>query len=196
MDENSKYGLGANPPYSLYQAENGKWGLVEGNGRKLEADFMRLSDETFSCCFWEVVTFSEQEGFEVQAWCDPCEEPWFSFTWDNPVYPEAYDAYLWQKCDRKLEEFPQLANVLPKPYLKAMLVNDKDDVNESDVYLRTLLSEYPEAEDFAATTAVIQSIMESDETSEDLKHALWRSKVSLDYDLLYYMDKKNRQFNK
>ena len=28
------YGSGKNPPYSLYQGEDGKWGLIDGSGVK------------------------------------------------------------------------------------------------------------------------------------------------------------------
>ncbi|MDE6560938.1 MAG: hypothetical protein K2K75_06140 [Muribaculaceae bacterium] len=69
----SKYGFGENPPYSLYQNEDGKWGLVDGIGNRLPADFERLDEHRFSCVPWEVVTFDEQEGFDLQSWYDPCE---------------------------------------------------------------------------------------------------------------------------
>ncbi len=38
----NRYGFGEHPPYSLYQAENGKWGLIDGTGAKLEAVFDRF----------------------------------------------------------------------------------------------------------------------------------------------------------
>lgn len=72
MDSNSKYGNGVNPPYSLYQGDDGKWGLVDKDGRKLDAVFSRAgNDNRFSCVPWEVVAFDEQEGFDLIAWCDP-----------------------------------------------------------------------------------------------------------------------------
>lgn len=32
-----EYGYGGKPPFSLYQNENGKWGLIDGEGNKLAA---------------------------------------------------------------------------------------------------------------------------------------------------------------
>lgn len=68
----NRYGFEENPPYSLYQAENDKWGLIDGSGNKLEAAFTRLDETRFSCVPWEVVTFDEKEGFSLLAWYDPC----------------------------------------------------------------------------------------------------------------------------
>lgn len=190
MDKNNKYGLGEKPPYQLYQAPKGKWGLIAGDGTKLDADFERLPNDTFSCCPWEVVTFNDQEGFEILAWYDP-SEVWFNFTWDNPAYPEKYAAYLWQKCNRTLADIPQLADYIPHPYLDAMIRNDKDDVDDSDEFIQTLLNEYSDAGDFAATTTLLLPVMNSNEMPEELKRILWKSKVSLDYEILNYMNKKN-----
>ncbi len=182
--------MGENPPYQLYKAPTGTWGLIAGDGTKLDAVFERLSDDTFSSCPWELVTFDEQEGLEILAWYDPCEV-WYNFTWGNPAYPEKYAAYLWQKCDRALADFSQLAEYIPRPYLEAMIMNDKDDLDDNDEYIQTLLVEYPETGDFALTTAVLLPVMDSNEMSEELKRTLWRSKVSLDYEILDYMNKKN-----
>lgn len=190
MDKNNKYGLGENPPYQLYQAPTGKWGLIAGDDTKLDADFERLPNDTFSCCPWEVVTFDEQEGFEILAWYDPCEV-WFNFTWDNPAYPEKYATYLWQKSSRTLADFPQLADYIPRPYLDAMIINENEDLEDSDEFIQELLDEYPDAGDFAATTTLLVPVMDSNEMPEELKRTLWKSKVSLDYEILNYMNKKN-----
>ena len=38
-----KYGFGKNPPYSLYQNEDGRWGLVDGSGNRFFRDnYQRL----------------------------------------------------------------------------------------------------------------------------------------------------------
>lgn len=67
-DKFDKYGNGVNPPYSLYQAPDGKWGLIDGSGKKLEAAFQRIDDNSFSCVPGEVVSFDPQEGFDLLAW--------------------------------------------------------------------------------------------------------------------------------
>lgn len=58
-----------NPPYSLYQNEFGFWGLMDKEGVYLPAVFSRDGD-LFTCVPDEVVTFSPDEGFELQAYCD------------------------------------------------------------------------------------------------------------------------------
>lgn len=77
QDQNP-YGFSKNPPYSLYQAENGKWGLIDGSGNKLAAEFKRGDKDCFSRVPWEIVTFNPEEGFELQTWYDP-DEVWFNF---------------------------------------------------------------------------------------------------------------------
>lgn len=61
-----------NPPYTLYQAPDGKWGLMDKDGVRLPAIFNR-HDDRFSSVPWEVVTFNEQEGWDILAWYDPGE---------------------------------------------------------------------------------------------------------------------------
>ena len=61
----SEYGLGQNPPYSLYMNDSGKWGLVDGNGKRLLAVFDMIDENMFSSVPWEVVTFDEKEGFTL-----------------------------------------------------------------------------------------------------------------------------------
>ena len=88
--EDNRYGYGQNPPYSLYQGEDGKWGLVDKDGVKLNAVFTRSQDgEVFSCALGEVGYFDENEGFNLLAWCDP-DEAWFNFTYDNDEYPSRW----------------------------------------------------------------------------------------------------------
>lgn len=71
--KDNRYGFGENPPYSLYQGSDGKWGLVDGSGQKLDAVFDKGKNDCFSCVPWEVVTFDEKEGFELLSWYDPSD---------------------------------------------------------------------------------------------------------------------------
>ncbi len=105
MNDNaqSKYGFGKNPPYSLYQAPDGKWGLIDGSGQKLAADFKRGNGNCFSCVPWEVVCFDPQEGFELQSWFDP-DEVWFNFTFNDKDYPPEFGHYLWERTKETIWE--------------------------------------------------------------------------------------------
>ena len=49
----SQYGFSEHPPYSLYQAGNGKWELIVGKGAKLEAVFDGIDENRFSKDPWE-----------------------------------------------------------------------------------------------------------------------------------------------
>ena len=88
-------GVGSRPPYSLYQCEDGKWGLVDGKGKHLPAVFDRY-DDRFSRVPWEVVTFNEQEGFELLVWYDPCEV-WLTSHSMMTLIPVAGANYCGQK---------------------------------------------------------------------------------------------------
>ena len=77
--EDTKYGLGENPPYSLYSvASEGEtlWGLVDKDGHRLDAVFHRTDDDRFYCVPHEVVEFDPEEGFSLLAWFDPAAMDW------------------------------------------------------------------------------------------------------------------------
>lgn len=88
--EANKYGAAENPPYSLYQAENGLWGLIDKDGNKLEAAFKRGNNDHFSCTPYEVVTFDEEEGFTLLVW----GEPWWDTTFSLAEFPMEFNQYL------------------------------------------------------------------------------------------------------
>lgn len=68
---NNYYG-NDNPPFQLYQSENGLWGLKDSKGTKLAAVFHREGDK-----FWnepnEILYFDPDEGFELLSWFDSDE---------------------------------------------------------------------------------------------------------------------------
>lgn len=198
----NKYGFGENPPYSLYKNEDGKWGLVDGTGNRLPADFDRLDEYNFSSVPWEIVTFNEKEGFEVQSWYDPFEV-WFNFTWDDPAYPEKFDRYLWMKSDKELKDYSQiLFSRLTSENLwlvKALLQNqeyansDDDDDDGSEIWIGSLIDSHPEVEDASVTNKMIDHIMQDKTIDSDIKCALWQAKVALDYSIRDYLKEKNPQ---
>lgn len=56
------------PPYVLYQAENGLWGLKDCRGIKLPAVFNKIG-EYYSCDEGEIVTFDPNDGFILKSYC-------------------------------------------------------------------------------------------------------------------------------
>ena len=188
--KDSKYGFGENPPYSLYQNEDGKWGLVDGNGNILPADFDRIDEYRFSCAFWEVVTFDENEGFELLAWYDLCVV-WFNFTWDDPAYPEEFAGYLWKKSEKEIGEYADIVLRLMSNeniwLLQAIIENHRlsnsNDDEEYDLWYENLIASHPEVKVASTTNKMIDFIMRDNTIDQDLRCALWHAKVQLDYDL-------------
>ncbi len=193
--KNSIYSSGENPPYSLYKSPEGKWGLIDGTGEQLPALFDRLNEHTFSCVPWEIVTFEEKEGFELQAWYDP-DEVWFNFTFGNPDYPEEFAQYLWKRSKKPLNHYKELLlSSLPTDYswlAKALINNeqliDTEEFDKHEQWLRILLSTHAEVTDFALTTRIIKPIMRNKEINPDFICALWYGKVSLDYEVREFLD--------
>lgn len=193
-DSQSPYGFGKNPPYSLYQADNGKWGLINGAGTKLEAVFKRGEKDCFSCVPWEVVTFNPQERFELLAWYDP-DEVWFNFTFDNPHYPAEYAEFLWEKSKNDVQQYRDLIyELIPSDnqwlideILKEEDLRGKED-EDFDRAIDELLSSYPKLLKPTITNMMIDPVMRNPEIDKDVKIALWLAKVHLDYQILSYFD--------
>lgn len=190
----TKYGLGNNPPYSLYQGDNGKWGLIDGSGNKLEAAFTRAEKDCFSSSPWEIVTFSPQEGFELLAWYDP-SEVWFNFTFDNPHYPTEYARLLWKESKNDIEGYRDvLYELIPNEnHLlidEILLGKELRKMNDDDFCdaIEALLSRYPQILKPSITNPMLDPVMRNPDINEDVKIALWRAKVRLDSYILTYLD--------
>lgn len=191
---NDIYGFGENPPYSLYQNEEGKWGLIDGKGNKLKAVFLRGEKNCFSCIPWEVVTFDPTEGFTLQAWYDPCEV-WFNFTFDDPAYPEEFAGFLWKGSEREIEHYRDtLYKLLPienhwliDEILQEDTLVKKDD---DDYYwtIEAMLLSHPELKDPAISNPMLDPVMRNAEVDNDIKIALWQAKVRLDSDIRIYKE--------
>ena len=185
-------GVGSRPPYSLYQCEDGKWGLVDGKGKHLPAVFDRY-DDRFSRVPWEVVTFNEQEGFELLVWYDPCEV-WFNFTFDDDAYPGRWGKLLWEKIGRFSDYHRLYIDLLPKEsrwiidaiamYKTLYRLIDYDDFDREDRECRLLISEllnrYPGLNDVAAANSLLAPILDNSDVDQLAKATLWYSKVELD----------------
>lgn len=198
-DMTNKYGFGENPPYSLYKNEDGKWGLVDGTGNRLPAEFDKIDENQFSCAPWETVTFDEKEGFELQGWYDPCEV-WFSFTWEDPAYPEEYAEFLWKRSKNGIAEYLQaLFSIMPEDghwLVEAILKNDnrmskKDDYYEVENLYENLIESHPEVKEATITNKMIDHIMRDKTIDSDIKCALWQAKVALDYSIRDYLEEND-----
>lgn len=194
MISDNTYGFGKNPPYSLYQADNGKWGLIDGSGAKLEAVFKRGEKDCFSRVPWEVVTFNPHEGFELLAWYDP-DEVWFNFTFDNPDYPADYAEYLWENQKNDINAYSELLYDL-FPSENHWLI---DEILQEDALMKkddegfygaidSMLICHPELADPAVTNRMLESVMNNLEVDRDIKIALWQTKVRLDSHIRTYKE--------
>ena len=70
-------------PYSLFQGEDGKWGVKDKNGAIVyPATYIRQTredgDDTFFDGVSEVCCFSPEDGFSILAWMDPDFLDWLS----------------------------------------------------------------------------------------------------------------------
>lgn len=189
-----QYGFGEHPPYSLYQAENGKWGLVDGTGAKLDAVFDRIGEERFSQVPWEVVTFDPQEGFSLLAWYDPCEV-WFNFTWEDSAYPEEFAELLWKRPDHDIEYYRDtLYKLMPvdNHWLIDEILNvdklDRSDDDEFYWHIDAILSTHTQLADASITNPMLDPVMRNDQINKDIKIALWQAKVGLDSDIKVYKE--------
>ena len=185
MEQNNRcnpYGMGENPPYSLYMDENGKWGLIDKDGMKLPARFDRLYEDRFSSSIEDVLTFDEDYGFSLYAWLD-ASEVWFNFTFDNPLHPEEFAGFLWERQQRPLKEYSEiLHSMLPVEshwLIDFMLsISESDDEDET---MAEIMSVHPEVRDVSLTNRLIDPLMRNPNLDMDAKCALWNEKVGLDY---------------
>lgn len=186
MSTESPYGFGANPPYSLYCNNEGKWGLIDGSSNKLPAVFDRIDENKFARVPWEVTDFDEKEGFTLLAWYDP-GEVWFNFIFDDPSYPDEYTKYLWQQTDKEIEDFsdilykliPETNHWLIDCILKRDEIISLDD-KEFQETINSIKLLHPEFGNPAVTNAMLEPIMGNPEIAEEIKRALWTAKVYLD----------------
>ena len=186
----SIYGTGEYPPYSLYE-ENGKWGLIDGQGHRLPAVFRDLGNGNYSSVQWEIVSFDENEGFVLSAWYDPFET-WFCFTYNNPDYPSEYGSLLWMSIDHKLKEYEdEIYSRLSKDthwlikillQIEELQETDDDEDEDADVTLMKIyLSQCPELRTPANLNPLLEPIMSNPYIDINIRKTLWHSKVSLDY---------------
>lgn len=186
-------GINSKPPYSLYQAEDGKWGLVDKDGKHLPAVFNRY-DDRFSRVPWEVVYFDEQKGFSLLAWYDPCEV-WFNFTWKDEAYPGRWANLLWEKIGRFSDYRHLYIEVLPQDnqwiidaitmYQTLYNLIDYVDLDREDcecsLLVRELLNHYPSLNDVSASNLLLAPVLDNPDIDPTAKATLWYSKVELDY---------------
>ncbi len=190
----SEYGLGKHPPYSLYENEMGKWGLIDGNGNKLPAVFDKIDENLFSSVPWEIVSFDENEGFQLVSWYDPFEV-WFNFTFDNPAYPEDFSGYLWRKSEKKIEEYADTLFELMSEESHwlvhdIMSVEKLDRMEDEEFYLTVdaMLFDRPELRDPSLVNPLLDPVMRNMNIPVDIKIALWNAKVSLDSHIRVYLE--------
>lgn len=188
MQTPSPYGYDNPGPFTLYQAEDGKWGLMDRDGVKLPAKFTRGDNDTFSCSFNEVVTFDPKEGFTLLAWFDPFEA-WYNFTFNNPDYPEQYVDYMFYQSrygvpDKRENYVPLLRQCRMVPqWLRDLLIESCNPEFDDE----KIGEQYPRLLNFGETNALLASTMESPDVPQNVKATLWVTKVRFDFKI-YWID--------
>lgn len=211
-DKPSPYGYDNRPPFTLYQGDNGLWGLIDADGVRLPAEFRRSDDgEIFSRVPWESVCFDSQEGFELLSWYDP-EEVWFNFTFNNPDYPSRWQKLLWTKVNGQFHDFRESYSLLLPEHDRWLIEAldsltdaekaiearcggdcDKEDKEMWD-FLDGLVTAYPSLTDFKSMNQLIAPIIDHPDVSVNEKAILWNHKVYFDYCLNeYYLSIKTNE---
>ena len=171
-----------NPPYSLYQGDDGKWGLVDKNGTKLPAVFKRLDEDKFQENPWSVVTFNPDAGFDLLAWYDPCET-WFNFTFDDSRYPEEFAGYLWEKPNKGYKEYVcEIRKLMPaESHWLLDCINEADsllgidDETEYHKAIEKFLATYPQLANAADFNHLLDIIMIYRLKEQIATFALWKN---------------------
>lgn len=193
METPSPYGYDNPGPFTLYQAEDGKWGLVDRDGVKLPAKFTRGDKDCFSCEFNEVVTFDPNEGFTLMAWFDPWEV-WFNFTFNNPDYPEQYLEYMWHQgkygVPEKYEDHIPLLRqcaMVPQWLIDYLIESCDEDFDDESPRATEMKKQHPEILNFGETNALLLPTMESPDVPDNIKATLWATKLHFDF-IIYWID--------
>lgn len=187
-----------NPPYSLYQGDDGLWGLIDKDRTKLPAVFKRLDENRFQDEPWSVMTFIPDVGFELLEWSDPCEA-WFNFTWDDPRYSAEFADYLWKKPKKEYQEYEsEIRRLMPaESHWLLDCINEADsllsidDEAECHKAIEQFLATYPQLANAADFNHLLDPVMRNANASEDMKIALWQAKVSLDDNIKLFMQDIN-----
>ncbi len=183
------------PPYSLYQASDGKWGLIDGDGNRRAAIFTRSESdpEIFRKVPWESLFFDEQRGLDIIAWYDP-SEVWFNFTFDDDIYPQRWGKLLWEQ-EGDFSDYSELYGTLLPDSSRWLLDAidcyrtreqeiDYPDADREDRELSQLadelLSRYPGLYDIAGSNELLAPVLDNDSVTRKAKVTLWRAKVDLD----------------
>ena len=186
-----------NPPYELYQGDDGLWGLVDCKGNKLKAVFKRGDNNHFSRVPWEVVSFNPNEGFELDAFYDE-SEVWFDFTWGDSRYPAEFCKYLWNRLKKPIDEYEaELKALLPADIhwifdslRETDRILDIDDDKECQDAIKDFLNKNPHLRSVSVAdyNCQLDPVMQSKNVDEDVKIALWRAKAELDYNIRFFED--------
>lgn len=187
-----------NPPYSLYQGDDGLWGLIDKDGTRLPAVFKRLNKDRFQEEPWSVVTFNHYEGFELLAWSDPCEV-WFNFTFNDSRYPDEFAEYLWKKPNKEYQAYEgEIRRLMPAEshwlldcINEAGRILDIDDETEYYNAIEQFIANYPQLANAVDYNNSLDPVMLNTNVSEDIKIALWQAKVSLDANIKLFIQDIN-----
>ncbi len=181
MEHDGRYG-NSKPAYSLYQGDDGKWGLVDKDGTRLPAVFNQIDETRFLDELGSVVTFNPNDGFDLVAWCDPCKNR-VNDTFDDDEFAEYprdnQNADYWEYRN----EFRRLMPAESRWLLDCLEESEwRLNVCDETGYLELIeksLSAYPQLAYAEYLNHLLEPIMHNTKVSEDMKNALLQAKMLL-----------------
>lgn len=179
--------------YALFQAENGRWGTKTASGRVHDrAEYERCVKDDGSEVFYNgldtVCSFSEDEGMELIAYC----EPWWYVVFSPARFPKEYNEYLEKHFRNPEGAYPQILKSVDaivagynpaeiqqhilngiKQFIDCDLTyTDPMDDHDEDVYQDWIENSATELTNQDCVDAILP-IMQSPEVAEIDKEHLW-----------------------
>lgn len=177
-------------PFTLFQAENGRWGTKDANGDVYNQPiYYRVEEDdkvTFNDGCSEVCDFNPEEGMSLICY----GEPWWWIPFELYKFPEQYNHYIIQ-CARSKEEVltdemrREIAALPDRLHLDddqrraidglGMMLRweDTEDDDQSEAIESEWFSRHPEDHDGIRRIAILAPLMERDDIPRDIKRALW-----------------------
>lgn len=179
-----------NPPYTIFQAEDGRWGTKDADGNVEDNPiYQRIVRDDGSVTFFDgyttVCVFSPEEGMELLAWYQPWWED--AFCWAK--YPEEFNPILWEniRANRDIEDIDRSIFTDAMENL-ALTDEQRQAIGNLDFYAR-FRALPKDADDYAFEEAWFSSLsrqltpqqlvdclvplMHSDCLAPEMKSAIW-----------------------
>ena len=181
-----------NKIYHLFQAENGKWGTTDSNGQIYDnPEYERHVRDDGKVIYYTgdaLCTFSQGEGMELIAYC----EPWWDMVFSLARFPDEYNIYLDKHLHNPQATYPHIlqsvAAIASQRILSAIQLhvlggikqfvecelNFSDPMDDSDeVVYNQWIANWPSLLSNQECVEILLPIMRSTEIAEIDKEYIW-----------------------